>query len=101
MLVRIVRHWCKPGQIEAGRAHMDRVGDETAAAPGFLYRYRLECKDEPNLLTTFTVWRDQEALDAFAKTRPASVHSDPTRPFERTASEVYVIGGVIGMPGKG
>lgn len=100
MIVRIVHHWCKPGQIEAGRAHMDHVGDETASAPGFLYRYRLESQSDPNLLTTFTVWRDQAALDAYSKTRPMSVHSDPTRPFERTSSEVFVIGGVIGTPGR-
>jgi heme-degrading monooxygenase HmoA len=100
MFVRIVRHWCKPGQVDAGRDFMDKVGQSTAGAPGFLFRYRLETPDDQAQLTTMTVWRDRASFTDFQVGRKPSDHADPANPFERTASEVFDVTGVTGDAGR-
>ena len=100
MFVRIVHHWCKPGQVQAGREFMDNVGRSTAAAPGFVYRYRLEDRGDPNLLTTMTVWRDADAFAAFQAGRKPSDHADPSNPFERVSTQLFDVTGIAGDPGK-
>lgn len=95
MFIRIVRHWCHEGGLEEGRAHIDSVGQGTAEAAGFLYRYRLEQPDQPQVLTTLTAWQDEAAFGAFQASRRAGQHSAP--PFARVEHEAYHVRSVIGQ----
>lgn len=99
MFVRIVHHWCRPGRVQAGRDHIDQVGLTTAAATGFLYRYRLETPDDPSKLTTMTVWRDRDSFAGFQAGRKPSDHSDPANPFERLESETFDVKATVGEAG--
>ena len=89
MFVRIVHHWCRPGMVQAGREFSDRVGALTSAAPGFMYRYRLETVEDPLLLTTFSVWRDRMSFDEFQSGRKPADHSDPSYPFDRMSHQAF------------
>lgn len=89
MFVRIVDHWCKPGQREAGLRRMEAVGEVVSAAPGFMFRYRLEAIDDPALLTTLTAWEDEAAFRAFHATRPKTNPQDPSSPFERIEHRAF------------
>ena len=98
MFVRVVHHWCKAGRVQDGREHMDKVGQSTAAAPGFVFRFRMESPDDPSLLTTMTVWRDRTAFTDFQAGRKPSSHEDPANPFERMESQTFDVTGMAGDP---
>jgi quinol monooxygenase YgiN len=97
MYIRIVRHWCKEGRVEAGRAHMDAVGRTTAESPGFLYRYRMEESGDPGVLTSLTAWRDEAAFDAFRTSRRPGNAKDPDYPFARVEHQAYTVTSTIGQ----
>jgi heme-degrading monooxygenase HmoA len=96
MYIRIVRHWCKEGRGEAGRAHMDSVGKITAESPGFLYRYHMEESGDPEVLTSLTAWRDEAAFGAFRASRPTGDAKDPSYPFARVEHHAYTVKSTIG-----
>ena len=52
MIIVIVHHWCKPDTVDAALRRVDENGDSSAAAPGFLFRYRLHRPEEPLRLST-------------------------------------------------
>jgi heme-degrading monooxygenase HmoA len=89
MFVRIVHHWAKPGQTEAGRKFIDANGDKMKAEPGFKYRYRLEPPDGPEFMTTLTAWDSEESYQKYhsAQTPYSEV---PTYPFARTESLEFI-----------
>jgi hypothetical protein len=90
MFVRIVHHWAKPGQFEAGRRFIDENGEKMAGYPGFKYRQRLEPSDGPSFITTLTAW-DSEA--SYQKYRSVQIPYSqvPHYPFERTESFEFVV----------
>lgn len=100
MFVRIVHHWCKPGRVHDGREYMDKVGQTTSGAPGFLFRLRMESSDDPALLTTMTVWRDRAAFTDFQVGRKPVSHADPANPFERMESQTFDVAGMTGDPAR-
>lgn len=61
MFIRIVHHWAKPGQTEAGRKFIDENGAKMTTYPGFKYRYRLEPPGGPAFITTLTAWDSAES----------------------------------------
>jgi heme-degrading monooxygenase HmoA len=90
MFVRIVHHWAKSGQTEAGRRFIDENGVKMEKAPGFKYRQRLEPPEGPTFITTLTAWDDEASYQAWrAKQTPYS--QVPTYPFERTEDQTFVV----------
>jgi len=90
MFIRIVHHWAKPGQTEAGRKFIDDNGDKMTTWPGFKYRYRLEPPEGPTFITTLTAWDSEESYDQYraAQTPYSEV---PDYPFARTEDERFVV----------
>jgi heme-degrading monooxygenase HmoA len=90
MFVRIVHHWAKPGQTEAGRRFIDENGDKMLDAPGFKYRQRLEPPEGPTFITTLTAWDSEESYQKWraAQTPYSQV---PHYPFERTEDQKFVV----------
>jgi heme-degrading monooxygenase HmoA len=95
MFVRIARHWCKPGQIDAGRDFIDRQGSAQASAPGFRFRYRLEPPEGPGIIATVTAWEDQAAFEKF-RAGATTDRSAATYPFERVEDETFVVKSAFG-----
>jgi heme-degrading monooxygenase HmoA len=89
MFVRIVHHWVKPGQLEAGRHHIDRQGEAQSRAPGFEYRYRMEPVNEAGVLTTLTAWESEAAFEAFRSGRTPQAPDDPGYPFARVEHQAF------------
>jgi heme-degrading monooxygenase HmoA len=90
MFVRIVHHWAKPGQTEAGRRFIDENGDKMLDAPGFKYRQRLEPPEGPTFITTLTAWDDEASYQKWraAQTPYSQV---PHYPFERTEDQKFIV----------
>lgn len=100
MYVRIVHHWCKPGQIEAGRRFIDRQGVAQTGAPGFRYRYRMEPPDGPTVMTTLSAWEDEGAFERFRAGRKPHDFADSAYPFERVEHQAFTVLAAIGaVPG--
>lgn len=100
MFVRIVHHWCNPGFLEKGRAHIDSVGETAARAQGFRFRYRMEDPKMPELVTTLTVWDDESAFAAFAEAQervPSNARAGADF-FARTQHQVFVVAATTGVP---
>ena len=97
MFIRIVHHWAKPGQTEAGRKFIDANGDQMNSAPGFKYRYRLEPPAGPEFITTLTAWEDEASYKKYhsAQTPYSQI---PTYPFERAESLEFVAQSSHGAP---
>jgi heme-degrading monooxygenase HmoA len=72
-------------------AHMERTGEVSSRAPGFLYRQILESPEDAALLTSLTAWQTEEQYAAFRASRPASNHADAASPFDRIAHEGFVV----------
>lgn len=56
MVIVIVRHFVRPGMVEAARLRVDANGDRMAAMPGFLFRHAMMSCDDPCKLVTTTAW---------------------------------------------
>ena len=97
MIIVVVHHWCKPDLVDAARRRVDENGDLAAAAPGFLFRYRLERPEEPLRISTVSAWTTREAYRAAtevknAKDKAANLES----PYERALNEVFEVANVHG-----
>ncbi len=95
MFVRVARHWCKPGKIDAGRDFIDRQGSAQASAPGFKFRYRLEPPEGPGIIATITGWEDEAAFDRF-RAGANTKRDEASYPFDRVEDERFVVGSVFG-----
>jgi len=90
MFVRIVHHWAKPGQTEAGRQFIDANGGKMKNYQGFQYRQRLEPVEGPTFITTLTAWDDEASYRAYhAEQTPYS--KLPDYPFERVESLEFTV----------
>jgi heme-degrading monooxygenase HmoA len=92
VIVVIVHHWCKPGMIESARLRIDENGADSARAPGFLFRYRLEKPDEPNRVSTVSGWTSRAAYRAWKDARSEADQSVPaTAAYERWVNEIFEV----------
>lgn len=90
MFVRIVHHWAKPGQTEAGRQFIDDNGGHMTEYAGFIYRYRLEPPEGPKFITTLTAWDSEESYQKY-KAAQTPYSQVPHYPFERTEHQEFVV----------
>jgi heme-degrading monooxygenase HmoA len=90
MFVRIVHHWAKSGQTEAGRKFIDENATKMENAPGFIYRQRLEPPEGPTFITTLTAWDDEAAYQAW-RSKQTPYSQVPHYPFERTEEQKFVV----------
>lgn len=90
MFVVITHHFCKPGQAEFARERIDKNGDGMTSKPGFAFRYRIETKDKPEVVSTFTVWKTEADYQAFRSTRSYGGH-DPSSPYDRIETQSYEV----------
>jgi heme-degrading monooxygenase HmoA len=97
MIVVISHHWCKPGMDETARGRIDKSGDTMEAAPGFMFRYRIEPSADPNQVSTMTVWADEQSYRAYRDTRRAPDPADPSVPYARVTTEIFDVRRVHGQ----
>jgi len=97
MIIVIVHHWCKPDAVDAALRRVDENGDSAAAAPGFLFRYRLARPEEPLRLSTVNAWTSRAAYKAWddAKRARDKANGVPS-PYERVLNEIFEVGNVHG-----
>ncbi len=93
MFVVIVNHWCKPGKADIARARIDHNGDEMKAAEGFVSRYRLESPNDPNKVSTVTVWTEGALYHKFkdAQRKQAAAAAPTESPYERVVNETFEV----------
>jgi heme-degrading monooxygenase HmoA len=92
MIVVIVHHWCKPDMVDAARRRVDENGDSSAAAPGFLFRYRLARPDEPLRMSTVTAWTSAEAYRQWKDERNKyDAAAGAVSPYERAVNEIFEV----------
>ena len=97
MIVVIVHHWCKADALDAALERVDGNGDSSAAALGFLFRYRLHYPSEPLRLSTVSAWTSFEAYKAWDNEKRARDHANNVvSPYERVLNEVFEVGRVHG-----
>jgi heme-degrading monooxygenase HmoA len=97
MIVVIVHHWCKPDAAGAALKRVDDNGDSSAAAPGFLFRYRLHHPAEPLRLSTVSAWTSVEAYKTWDDEKRARDRANNVvSPYERVVNEQFEVGRVHG-----
>ncbi len=91
MVVILVHHDCKPGEMDRAALRLDANGDRMATFPGFLFRHRLSWPDRPHRLSTMTGWRGREDYEHWLQVRRSG---DPgpafagENPYENTITDV-------------
>lgn len=91
MVVVLVHHYCKPGTLEQAIRRLDANGERMATFPGFLFRQRLSCEEQPLRLSTVTAWDEAKDYEHWLAVRRSG---DPgpafagESPYERTVTEL-------------
>ncbi|NNE35698.1 MAG: antibiotic biosynthesis monooxygenase [Rhodothermales bacterium] len=67
MIVRIVRLTLHPNEREAFQALFDEVSTRIRGSAGCLELKLLEDVRHPNIVTTFSEWRDEQSLNEYRK----------------------------------
>lgn len=88
MLIVTVVHHCKPTMIGVAEERIDHNGDQMAAVPGFLFRYRTVSTSDPLTIGTFTGWDDEAAYDRWLKVKANLPETGPS-PYLSAKNEQY------------
>jgi heme-degrading monooxygenase HmoA len=97
VIIVIVHHWCKPDAVDAALRRVDENGDSSAAAPGFLFRYRLHRPEESLRLSTVTAWTSREAYKTWDdQKRARDKANNVVSPYEKVLNEIFEVGNVHG-----
>ena len=93
MFIVVSHHHCKPGQADVARQRVDQNGAAMTKEPGFLYRYRIENKAKPGVVSTLTAWSAESDYQNFRDRRAAGGGGpDPhAMPWERIEGESYEV----------
>jgi heme-degrading monooxygenase HmoA len=96
MYLVIVHHWSKPGMLAATRELVDKVGNDMVSVPGFCFRHRIEQDNDLDKVSTLTAWDNEEAFEAYRKSRKPPALDNPAVPFHRYERELYTVKSTAG-----
>jgi heme-degrading monooxygenase HmoA len=91
MFIVMSHHLCKPGQSAVAQQRIDKNGSAMTAEPGFLYRYRVENKAKPDVVSTVTVWNAESDYTGFRDRRAARGGMEGEMPWDRIEGESYEV----------
>lgn len=92
MIIVIVHHWCKDDMVEIARKRIDENGVSSAAASGFLFRYRMERPEEPLRISTVTAWTSAEHYRRWKDERNKhDAAAGAASPYERALNEIFEV----------
>lgn len=92
MFVVITHHFCKPELTATARERIDKNGELMTGHPGFVYRYRIETPDKPDMVSTFTAWKSEADFQSFREKRAAQAgHAPQTSPYDRIETQSFVV----------
>jgi heme-degrading monooxygenase HmoA len=93
MFIVISHHFCKPGQTAAAQQRVDQNGDAMTGEPGFVFRYRIERAERPEVVSTLTAWNAEADYREFRDRRAArgGGPSEESLPWDRIEGESYTV----------
>lgn len=96
MVIVIVRHFVRPGMVEAAQLRVDANGDRMAAMPGFLFRHAMMSCDDPCKLVTTTAWESAAHYESWCeqqRTAPAGSRATAVQetPYVNVETELLTV----------
>lgn len=94
MVIVVVTHEIKPDMEADAARRIDDNGREMAAAPGYLFRYRMSPPDNPRKMVTVTAWRRPADFDHWLEIKkglPPTPGLSASRLYEGSSREVYLV----------